>query len=193
MNPEEIRLVQAQRLFTLGFGGEVRTVDQYLQAIPPVPETLFEDADPNSLIIRLADPRRRLALACHLAGVQIVGQEDEVEVWNNKYEDSDEPFWFRFFGSRSSVGRKPADCRAKFTTSGRLAGTAMIGVMMWAHDKVGFLELGGVVNLPGTVLRVKRHFCAAMTFQPRMTRPELVFYRDDNLVGLDGTGSFLLG
>lgn len=161
--PAEIRVAQARRPFDLGFGGEDVEFETYLEGIPEIPKSLIAD-DPNLPYLFLADPRLGLVESCRLIGIKYaeLGYTDEsAGPYDDRHRDPVEPFWFRCSDGRPNRKRKPIDCRTE-CTGVLLAGTAMVGIMAYAHKSDIVKEGERVIDLPSSVYRVVRGYCACL-------------------------------
>jgi hypothetical protein len=162
---DDPRLVQAKRLWDKGWGRELgfETFDDYLATIPEIPDFLAAD-DPELPLLFLADPRLGLTRSCQLLGVRYTefGYNDEsAEPWDARHCDPVEPFWFRCHNGRPNRNRKPVDCWAE-CRGNRLAGTAIVGLMAYIHKPDIVKEGEWVIDLPGSVFRRTRDYCACL-------------------------------
>jgi len=168
LTPDQVRQARARHLFILGFNHGVRgttakTFNQYLAGIPSIPDSLFED-DIKLIYLPLADPRPGLTMACGLIKIRYAEfgyNDNSVEPWDGRYRDPLEPFWFRCDDGRPNRNRKPEDCCTE-CISNRLAGTAMTGIMAYAHFPKIMKESEHAIDLPGSVCRVHRANCASL-------------------------------
>ncbi len=164
LNSEDPWLVQAKRLWDLGFGraSEVSDFGAYLRDIPPIPKTLLADSDDFPLLC-LADPRLGLSRSCSLLGIlfkELKLEDADVEPYDERHVTPMEPFWFRFTVPGKNMGRSSGDCRNEFIAQNQFPGTAMTGVMAFAHHPT-LVEAGErALDLPGSKHhRSDRHAC----------------------------------
>ena len=181
----------AKRLWDLGFGTElgVRTFKQYLAKVPPVPvEALVEDS--TLPLLRLCDPRPSLIASARMASVrhaELGYSEGNAEPWDARHEDGKEPFWLRAHDGRVNHKRRPSDCRAE-CLGNLLAGTAKVGLALYAHDQKVVVEDEHVMDLPGSVRQGARSDCAFLKVWGR--HPELCLYRSGGAGARFGTVFF---
>ncbi len=154
----DLRETQAKCLWDKGWGTElgIRTFQQYLFTVPPVPQSLLAH-DPLLGRLVLCDPRPKYAVSSRMAGIRHVELgygESSIVPWDNRHEDGAEPFWLRAHGGWHNRGRKPSDCR-RDCIGDLLAGTAQVGIALCAHDPT-LMGRRCMMDLPGSVHCLRR-------------------------------------
>jgi len=163
INADDVRRIQAKRLWNLGFGNGHSSFTGYLTTIPEIHESLL-GVDPESPMLSLADPRPGLVAICQMVGVDYDpaanGQAMPLS-GKPRLEDPTEPFWFRHDDGRPNRNRKPEDC-IRNVKKGTIAGTALTGVIVFLHHPLIFSGEEFCIDLPGSESSVSSRDCASL-------------------------------
>ncbi len=178
---DNTRVTQAKRLWDLGYGRALgyESFEVYLATIPEIPASLLAD-DPELPLLTLDDPRVPRTARAKLAGVKYAefGYNDQSHIpFDKRHETSKTPYWFRAHNGRPNRGRKPSECRAELTGN-LLAGTVDVGLALFTQHKNVVKEGEHVMELPGSVPRDVRGYCACLYVWDG--QPKLNSYGDGN-------------
>lgn len=176
--------IQAKCLWDRGFGRDpnvrVKNFKAYLAGIPQIPAGLIA-LDTDLPLLSLADPRPGLLRSCKLLGVQYeelgYSNEDAVPLDEN-FPLPTTPFWFRHDDGRANRKRRPDHCRDELTGDIQ-AGSAMEGVFAYAHHPNILKEGEHIIDLPRTVRRDFRVFCAYLMVWSGQAK--LYLFRDSDI------------
>ena len=160
----DLREIQAKRLWEKGFGGDPNVLAKdfwdYLAGIPRISANLLAD-DPDLPFLSLADPRPGLVRSSALGFIQYGRNDGDAEQFDRRFLLPATPFWFRHDDGHRNRNRRPYRDWEWFAGD-ILAGTAMEGVFSYLHHPTIVKEGVHSVDLPGTVRRGYRSFCARL-------------------------------
>ncbi len=160
---DNVRHIQAKRLWNLGFGQGFASFPEYLATIPQIPKSLLGD-DPELPMLSLADPRPGLVAICQMAGVEYNPADSGQAIplpGKPRLKDPTEPFWFRHDDGRPNRNRKPNQC-LRNAKSGTIAGTALTGIMAFLHHPGILSDEGFCIDLPGSVSSTRGENCGSI-------------------------------
>jgi len=159
--PDAVRITQAQRLWEVGLGRDLglkhNEFEGYLEMMPEVPDSLLAP-DPFLPLLRLLDPRLGAQKICQLAKVADYGVSN-LDPFDQRHATPMVPHWVRALDGRVNHGRTPNDCRAECVGK-LLAGTDHVGLALYIHDNNVVKKGEHVMDLPGSVHRDARSYCA---------------------------------
>lgn len=184
----DFRTEQARRLWQLGFGRarkqkifhdlilrflgwdlSKRGFDQYLSAIPEIPDSLLTDDDEFRCLV-LVDPRQGLTKSCELAGVRFAelgyGEHSLLQYSERDVHPAD-PFWARVDDGEEQALSSPAESR-ETCQNNVYPLTAMVAVMLFLQYKLG--ELKASLVTPGSVSAEdwQQCFCLRLIGEPEL-------------------------
>ena len=132
-NSDDIRRLQARRLWldvSTHFGS---TFESYLASIPKIPSRLASD-DAEFPMLVLVEPRIGLKKLCEQVGIEFDGDDEMFVAYDDRHAEFTEPTWIRIQDGRKNRNRSVRDCR-KSLDKNELGLTAFQGICSYLQHR----------------------------------------------------------